>query len=481
MAPDESLARAGKATSVLVVDDDPAVLRVTSRVLRAAGMSVTECADGAAAIALLESATIDVVVSDIDMPGLTGIALLKLLRARGIEVPVILMTGAPALDTAVEAVELGAFKYLMKPVAPAELCATVQRATTAGSGVHGRSSQAAASPPLPASGPGPVVSRAAVSHGLVLADRYRLLRQLGEGGMSQVWEATQIRTGRQVAVKLLHASLNARPEMRERLIREARAASQVGHPSVVDVLDAFELFDGTPVLVMALLRGRTLEARLAQDGPLPLREAAIVLLPVVSAVGTAHARGVIHRDLKPENIFLSDEGDHTSVKVLDFGIARLIAADGEGLRPLTATGALVGTPGYMAPEQGLGEHDIDARADVWSMGAIVYRVLSGVHPVQADNVGQMLKALFTESIVPLSSRVPETPSSLASLVDRMLAVERNSRPHDLQELFVELGRHAPTTAPSFGAPSGSPPAPVSESLPKSEGPLAYARTEYGDD
>jgi CheY-like chemotaxis protein len=461
---------------VLLVDDEPALLRVTARHLRAAGYVVTECGSGTLAARMIDDERFDVILCDIDMPGLSGIELLQVLRERSIATPVVLVTGAPALGTAMQAVEHGAFKYLLKPVETLELKATVQRAIASGT-AGDASRRSAASGPVAVEAP--AVTRATIGAGVVLAERYRLRGMLGKGGMSEVWEAEQLRTGRDVAVKLLHAALNALPGMRRRLLREARAAGHVGHPNVVDVLDAFELADGTPVLVMALLRGRTLGDMLARAGALPLAEVADLLLPVVSAVGTAHARGVIHRDLKPDNVFLCEENGRTSIKVVDFGIAKLMSSDENEPGTLTATGAVVGTAGYMSPEQGLGERDIDQRADVWSIGVMAYELLAGVRPVPGDTVGQMLRRLFTESITPIRDRVPDLPAALADLIDRMLARERDGRPNDLRPFYVELARHARVSALAFGAPV-TPKAPPSGTIPTADAELPFARTESGE-
>jgi CheY-like chemotaxis protein/tRNA A-37 threonylcarbamoyl transferase component Bud32 len=443
--PESTLGSGGGGAKVLVVDDDVALLRAIGRQLEAAGVDVTTCASSPEAVERIEIGSFDVILSDIDMPGLTGIELLKLLRARHIDVPVVLMTGSPSMDTAVQAVEHGAIKYLMKPLNSAELLATVEKAMQ-------RTSRSA--------------TRASVTAGAVLGERYRLVRRIGEGGMSQVWEAKQLRTQREIAVKVLHTALNGHPDLRERLLREARASSQVGHPNVVDVLDAFELPDGTPVLIMPLLRGRTLTTVLYPSRRLPLGDMADLLLPVVSAVGTAHARGVIHRDLKPDNIFVCDAPGGTVVKVLDFGIAKLVGPESSDVRPLTATDTLVGTPGYMSPEQALGERDVDHRADEWSLGAILYETLAGVPPVQVDSVGAMAKVLFTEKIVPLAERAPEVPRVVSSLVDRMLARERRDRPWDLREIYEELSKHARVSSPAFGPPSG--PASATAAFPEPE-------------
>src|SRR5579859_6066357 len=226
--------------------------------------------------------------------------------------------------------------------------------------------------------------------GTVIAGRYRLDRQLGQGGMGVVWAATHTITRRAVAMKFLKGPAHARPEMRRRFLREARAASAVKHPSVVEVHDVFELDDETPVMVMDLLTGETLAQRIDTLGKLSIDETAAILLPVVSAVGTAHARGIVHRDLKPENIFLAvnDEGQ-IEVKVLDFGIAKLSTTDGEMLvqSQLTGTGSMLGTPFYSAPEQLFGERHIDQRADVWALGVVLYECLSGQIPVYGENLG----------------------------------------------------------------------------------------------
>ncbi|HEX8794054.1 MAG TPA: response regulator [Polyangiaceae bacterium] len=443
------------SAAVLLVDDEPALLRALTRALGAAGFAVTTCADGADAARLIAMQSFAVVVSDIDMPQLDGVGLLSLLRERSIDTPVILMTGSPSLETAIRAVEHGAFKYLTKPIAPDQLIDAVTKA------VGSRRP-----------------SRVGFSPGLVLGERYRLDRLLGEGGMSQVWEALHVRTGRPAAVKVLHAALNPKPEMRQRLLREARVASTLGHPNVVDVWDLFELPDGTPVLVMELMRGRTLRQHFQATGAVGLAAAAELLLPVVSAVGTAHARGVVHRDLKPENIFLADEGNRVVVKVLDFGIAKLVSPDLQDGAALTVTGATLGTPGYMAPEQAFGENDIDCRADVWALGAILYEALAGVRPIEASNVGQVLKVLLVDGIMPLVRRRPELPPGVGSLVDRMLMRERDERPGDLRAVFAELSRHANVGPPAFGPPSSEGP-PTSGVTPAADDVLAHARTEKG--
>jgi serine/threonine protein kinase len=291
-----------------------------------------------------------------------------------------------------------------------------------------------------------------IAPGETIDGRYRLVDVLGEGGMGVVWAATDTRNGDSVALKFVKGAAT-QADQRRRFLREARAASAVDHPNVVRILDVLELEDDTPAIVMELLEGESLAARLDRDHRIPLADLARILLPVVSAVGTAHALGIVHRDLKPENIFLSRKrGSELEVKVLDFGIAKLTALEGAAAQTTgaTTTGALLGTPCYMSPEQACGEKDIDHRTDIWSMGMILYECLSGILPTRADNVGQVMKLLLMRPIPRLDDIDPDIPAPVASMVERMLARPRAERPHDLREVQAMLETHAGMRAPTFG-------------------------------
>jgi eukaryotic-like serine/threonine-protein kinase len=296
-----------------------------------------------------------------------------------------------------------------------------------------------------------------------VAGRYRLDRLLGQGGMGEVWAATHTVTRRSVAMKFVKGTANARPELRRRFMREARAASAVQHPNVVEVFDVFEIDAETPVMVMELLSGETLGKRLSREGQLPLAEALAVLLPAVSAVGTAHALGVVHRDLKPDNLFLAQPAGSTSdvtvVKVLDFGIAKL-SSELSGETGVTESGTTLGTPCYMAPEQAMAERDLDHRVDLWAFGVILYETLSGARPVEGDSVGQVVKHLMTTGIMPLERVVPGLPPSLTELVTRLLSRDRHRRPEDMREVFDVLQKLTGVRARSFGAPGSQAPSPT---------------------
>lgn len=290
--------------------------------------------------------------------------------------------------------------------------------------------------------------------GALLAERYRLTAPLGAGGMGDVWQASHVVTGRAVAIKQLRLSLDtaAADTARQRFAFEARAACAVEHPNVVEILDFLEIAGRPPLIVMELLRGETLAAKLEREQALSLEDALRLFVPVASAVGTAHARGIVHRDLKPANIFLAREGDEVRVKILDFGIAKQLAPlDGEpGLR--TQTGSSLGTPCYMAPEQAMGERLLDHRADIWSLGVIFYEVLSGARPVEGENAARMMVSLLSTGIIPLEQLVPSLPPPLCTLVGRMLSRDAALRPEDLREVSATLSSLTTERAPSFGPP-----------------------------
>jgi eukaryotic-like serine/threonine-protein kinase len=282
--------------------------------------------------------------------------------------------------------------------------------------------------------------------GGLVADRYRLERVIGRGAMGEVWSATHTITRRRFALKLLRAPVDASPEVVERMIREARAASLVDHPNVVTVHDLLVADGGTPILVMELVDGETMAAKIKRDAPLALADACALLAQLGSAVGAAHARGIVHRDLKPQNAMLVGG---CTVKVLDFGIAKLGGApDGDA----TTTGRALGTPQYMAPEQCRGERDVDHRADIWAIGVMIYELLSGRRPIAGDSIGEIVERLLTEGVPPLRALAPEAPFELAVLARSMLERDRERRPHDLREAVAIFSRLGSVEVPGFGAP-----------------------------
>jgi serine/threonine-protein kinase len=278
---------------------------------------------------------------------------------------------------------------------------------------------------------------------------YTLTGLVGRGGMGEVWAASDVRSGEPVALKLLKPGATWSESARERLVREARATRAVQHPAIVPVRDVFE-HDGTPVLVMELLRGETLRRTFERERRLPLARAAALLLPVAEALIQAHAAGIAHRDLKPENVFLCSDpakgSTFVDVRLLDFGVARFYEPlEEQALAPITGLDVLVGTMGYMAPEQALHPAECDQRADVWAFGVTFYEALAGCRPIEGDGAEDTLRQLLVGGITPLEVLAPELPEDVTALVARLLVRHVESRERELNAVVKALARYAKTT------------------------------------
>jgi serine/threonine-protein kinase len=262
--------------------------------------------------------------------------------------------------------------------------------------------------------------------GTLVGERYRIERVFATGGMSVLFEAYDTRACRSVALKLLKPEDCVSDRRVERFLQEMRLTAQLRNPHVVDVLDLGHDEQEVPYLVMELLQGRSLQAELNERKTLGVEETLAMLLPVMGALAAVHGAGVVHRDVKPDNIFLHiDLNGRVTPKLLDFGIAKAAYTTLE-----TLTGAVLGTPEYMAPEQVLGEHSGPA-TDIWAMGAVMYKTLSGETPFQATTAAQVLAKLAREAVPPL--RAPGVPASLAAAVDRSLVRDPAGRYSDMRE------------------------------------------------
>jgi serine/threonine-protein kinase len=258
--------------------------------------------------------------------------------------------------------------------------------------------------------------------GTVLANRWTLERVLGVGGMGQVFAATH-RNGKRAAIKVLRSELSGAPSIVRRFVQEGYAANRVGHPGAVSVLDDGVAEDGAIFLVMDLLEGETLKARMARTGPMPVTEVLRYATDVLSVLAAAHARGIVHRDIKPENLFVTTEG---SLRVLDFGIARVRELSGEG--GSTESGLSMGTPAFMPPEQARGQTArVDARADIWAVGATMFTLLTGQAVRTGGNAREELFAAMTTPVRSIASALPGISPAVAALVDRALAFEPEDR------------------------------------------------------
>ncbi|MEM6786878.1 MAG: serine/threonine-protein kinase [Myxococcota bacterium] len=275
--------------------------------------------------------------------------------------------------------------------------------------------------------------------GTLLAGKYEVVRLLGSGGMGEVYEATHQALGKRVAVKLLRADAASHPEFRQRFEREARAAASLRGPHAAQVSDVDVLTDGRPFLVMEYLEGRDLNDEMEARGPLPAPEAVDYILQTCSAMAEAHGRGIVHRDLKPHNLYLTDSGGETVVKVLDFGISKV----DEGDASVTATSVAMGTPLYMAPEQMRSAKHVDARADIWSLGVILYELLAGKPPFDGDNPTAVIAAVTADDPTDLAQVRPDLPVALTRVVMAALRKDKERRPGSVLELGALLAPFSP--------------------------------------
>jgi serine/threonine-protein kinase len=240
---------------------------------------------------------------------------------------------------------------------------------------------------------------------VVIADRFRLIRQLGQGGMGSVWLATHLALDIPCAVKFIEGEIAQLPEAQARFEREAKAAAQLRSPNVVQILD-HGVWQGTPYIAMELLDGEDFGKRLAKLGRMPPADVIRIITQVCRALGKAHGAGVVHRDLKPDNIYLVPDDDREIAKVLDFGIAKTTGGiDGSN----TKTGAMLGTPYYMSPEQAQGTRAVDARSDLWSLAVIAFQALTGRLPFESEALGDLLVKIIVAPIPSPREFAPDLP------------------------------------------------------------------------
>tara|TARA_R110002096_G_scaffold44526_13_gene120499 strand:- start:79606 stop:81150 length:1545 start_codon:yes stop_codon:yes gene_type:complete len=283
------------------------------------------------------------------------------------------------------------------------------------------------------------VSDAPVNEGDILADKYQVDKVLGVGGMGVVVAATHVQLGHKVALKFMLAVVAENQEAKERFLREARAAAKLKSEHIAKVSDVGTLANGAPYIVMEYLEGMDLGGFLKRRGRLPVEEAVLFVMQTCAGMAEAHTHGIVHRDLKPENLFLTKRLDGTPVvKVLDFGVSKVAEVAGEV--STTRTGIAMGSPAFMSPEQMRSAKDVDERADIWSMGAILFQLLSGALPFQSDTIAEIFAQVLTLPPADLATLEPSVsvPAGLRDIIYRCLEKDPEERMSTVVELAMAL-------------------------------------------
>ena len=424
--------------TLLVVDDNEINRMTWVAHLKRQGYIVETAEDGLEAIQQVEKKPIDLILLDIMMPVMSGFEVLKILRQTysPADLPIIMATARDQSEDIVEAFELGANDYVTKPVDFPVSLVRIQ-------------AQLRSRTPSRTRMKAPTLSAKTIAEaepGTILEDKYRLEELIGHGTYGAVYRATHLKLKRAVAVKLLHAHVQKRGEALKRFEREGISACQIEHPNAVAVLD-FNVAFGVPFLVMEMLEGHSLEEEMKRTGTMSPLRCAVVLLPICEVLAEAHSLGIIHRDIKPQNIFLQHARRGEVVKVLDFGIAKLIDNPNSDA-DITIEGGGPGTPTYMAPER-FSKNPYDGSADVYSLGIMLYEMLCAHPPFISPDGNPIRVALMHMSEPPksLCERNPEIPRPVEEVVMRALEKDPRKRPTAgelARQFFAALGLQLPT-------------------------------------
>ena len=292
-----------------------------------------------------------------------------------------------------------------------------------------------------------------LSTGDLIDGKYRIVRLIGEGGMGAVYEGENMRIHRRVAIKVLHAGVAQTAEAVARFEREAQAAGRIGSEHIVEVLDLGNLPSGDRYMVMEFMDGDSLSSRIRARGRLTAGEVYPIVHQLLEALAAAHGAGIIHRDLKPDNVYLlkSRGGKADFVKLLDFGISKFNQMSGDSGFSMTRTGAVMGTPYYMAPEQAKGSRELDHRVDLYAAGVILYEAITGEVPFNADTFNELLFKIVLEQARPVEQVVPELDPTFAAIVNKSMAREPSARFQSAREFQQALEQWAAGAGPQLAA------------------------------
>lgn len=294
--------------------------------------------------------------------------------------------------------------------------------------------------------------------GTVVAGRYRLEEPIGEGGMATVWRAVQLPLDRPVALKFVQVSHVRGNELVEQFLREAKVLAAASHRNTVDVIDFGLTESQQPFMVMELLQGETLAEKLDRERYISIAEMGPIISGVLSGLSAVHGAGIVHRDIKPDNVFLVKDHEGIHPKLLDFGVARIVnkAAGMRSAIP-TSDGLIVGTPQYMSSEQARGLADIDRRADIYGVGVLVYRTLTGVLPYDHENIGDLIMLVTSGNHKPFAELRPDLEDTIAPIVEKAMAKKREDRFQEATEMRAAWESALEEVREVQGQPGARPP------------------------
>ena len=396
--------------SILVVDDEEYVRDFLFDALKAVPYNVESASNANDAVTLLEKNSFDLILSDINMPGISGMELLSLCREKYSDTEIILITGDPELDSAIDSIKRGAFDYLSKPILPDKLYERVKSA------LKKRQEKVE------------VLSRTKTE---IQSSGYFEIRILGAGNEGTVFLVEK--NHKQYAMKILNRYDNGDPlheiKMR-RFLREIEILSTIDHPNIVKLINHGMLEnDKIPYIVMEYIQGQTLNT-LMKTGEFSTEEKIKIIIQVADVLKEVHKRDIIHRDIKPANIMITDDN---VLKLMDFGIARLKDSN------LTMTCELLGSPAYMSPEAFDGSIEKDCRSDIFSLGVLAYELFLGVRPFIADSIAELIHKIEHDDPVPPSRIIPDFPEYLQNIILKMLEKNQEDRFQSMEELITALG------------------------------------------
>jgi serine/threonine protein kinase/FixJ family two-component response regulator len=474
---------------VLLVDDDIEGARAIGEQLKEAGFEILLAHTGPQAKQAVFRTPPDAVLLDLKRADMDSFELCRQLKMtpQTRQIPVVFLSDRSDIPAKVRALRLGAADYVLRPFDFDELLVRVE--------IHIRNSRKLKDlerekaeltrenkelkKEKPPSAP-LYTNPADLPNGFVLDGKYRLDARIGLGGFGVVYRATHLQLQRQVAVKVFRSLGNLSTEdALKRFRQEGHSASRLNHPNAVAMLDSGIAPGGIPYLAMELLVGRTLADELRERHALPLQRCIQIILPVCDVLVEAHAAGIVHRDIKPENVFLHRARFGEVIKVLDFGIAKLVGSDNDMDRPLVTSGGILGTPTYMAPER-LRHGPYDGRSDVYSVGVMLYQMLCGRTPFPADQKGFLEVVLnhLNEPVPPLEKINPNIPEPICTLVMQTLVKDPAERP-TARELLTRLVHVVRRTAGAVESESTAPSARSDQALLLLREDLREDRTDLG--